>query len=55
MKHKNLMRILIIGNSGSGKTYTSEQLSHLKQLPCLHLDEIVFRPGGLTVDYECSQ
>lgn len=46
------MKIIIIGNSGSGKSYTGQKLSCIKQLPCTHLDKIFFRPGGFTVSDE---
>lgn len=34
------MKICIIGYSGSGKSELAEQLSHLYEIPVLHLDEL---------------
>ena len=39
-------KILIIGNSGSGKSWLSEQLSRKLELEEINLDSIVWEPGG---------
>ncbi|RYD33120.1 MAG: hypothetical protein EOP85_21090, partial [Verrucomicrobiaceae bacterium] len=39
-------RIVIVGNSGSGKTFLAKQLGTTHQLPIIHLDELFWLPGG---------
>lgn len=39
-------RIVIIGNSGSGKTYLAQTLSHCFRLEIIHLDKLFWEPGG---------
>ncbi|ENM5787998.1 AAA family ATPase [Vibrio metoecus] len=39
-------KILIVGNSGSGKSWLSAQLSRKLQLHEVNLDSIVWEPGG---------
>ncbi|WJM87273.1 hypothetical protein QUF31_09400 [Dickeya chrysanthemi] len=41
-----LQRTLIMGNSGSGKSWLAEQLSTRLQLPVIDLDLINWEPGG---------
>ncbi|MDE1301877.1 AAA family ATPase, partial [Vibrio aestuarianus] len=41
-----MKKILIIGNSGSGKSWLSKQLSCKLQLQEVNLDSIVWEPGG---------
>ncbi|WP_348224457.1 hypothetical protein [Vibrio parahaemolyticus] len=41
-----MKKILIIGNSGSGKSWLSKQLSRKLQLQEVNLDSIVWEPGG---------
>lgn len=38
----------MIGNSGSGKSFAGSRLAHDLRLPCLHMDEIFFKPGGFS-------
>lgn len=40
------MRILIIGNSGSGKTFKGKELSKKHDIPIYELDNIVWKPNG---------
>ena len=40
------MRIIIIGNSGSGKTWLAKKLSSIYSAPIIHFDEIFWEPGG---------
>jgi adenylate kinase family enzyme len=42
-------RIIIIGNSGSGKTYLAQRLSDHFGHPLIHLDELFWEPGGFDV------
>ncbi len=42
----NMKKILIIGNSGSGKSWLSKQLSRKLQLQEVNLDSIVWESGG---------
>jgi adenylate kinase family enzyme len=41
-----LMRTVIIGNSGSGKSHLAKSLSTFHSLPIIHLDRIFWMPGG---------
>jgi adenylate kinase family enzyme len=41
-----LMRTVIIGNSGSGKSHLAKSLSSLHSSPVIHLDRIFWMPGG---------
>ena len=43
------MRIIIIGNSGSGKTWLARLLSEKFHLQAVHLDNIFWEPGGFDV------
>ena len=36
------MRIAVMGYVGSGKTYLSKSISHMRDIPVMHLDEIYF-------------
>jgi adenylate kinase family enzyme len=40
------MRTIIIGNSGSGKTWLAKRLASLKGCSVIHLDHIFWEPGG---------
>lgn len=42
-------RIVIIGNSGSGKTHLGQRLSDRFGHPLIHLDELFWEPGGFSV------
>jgi adenylate kinase family enzyme len=39
-------RTVIIGNSGSGKSYLAESLSTIYSIPVVHLDRLFWMPGG---------
>ena len=39
------MIILIIGNSGCGKTYLSKNIAKIKKIPLFHTDEIWYKSG----------
>ena len=38
-------RIMLIGNNGSGKSYLSNELSSITDLPVVHLDSLFWRPN----------
>ncbi len=40
------MKIVIIGNSGSGKTWLAERLGNILSAPVVHLDDLFWEPGG---------
>lgn len=40
------VKIVIIGNSGSGKTCLATKLAALASVPVVHLDELFWLPGG---------
>jgi adenylate kinase family enzyme len=43
------MRTVIIGNSGSGKTWLAERLASASGAPIIHLDEVYWQEGGFDV------
>ena len=49
------MRIVIIGNSGSGKTWLANNLSSIYLAPIVHFDEIFWKPGGFDQKREPSE
>ena len=42
----NHMKIVIIGNSGSGKSWLASWLAANSSVPAVHLDELYWQPGG---------
>lgn len=40
------MKTIIIGNSGSGKTWLADRIASLTPSPVVHLDDIFWEPGG---------
>ncbi len=40
------MRMVILGNSGSGKTWLARALAQHAAVPVIHLDELFWEPGG---------
>ena len=52
MRHASLggsnsgMKKIIIGNSGSGKSYLAKSMSEQLGIPVVHLDELFWMPGG---------
>ena len=49
------MRTVIIGNSGSGKTWLARQLGSQLGVPVVHLDEIFWLPGGFDAKRDPAQ
>ena len=49
------MRTVIIGNSGSGKTWLSRQLGNQFGVPVVHLDEIFWLAGGFDAKREPAE
>lgn len=43
------MKTIIIGNSGSGKTWLAARLAETESLPLIHLDELFWEPGGFDI------
>ncbi len=41
-----IIKTVIIGNSGSGKTWLAERLARGRDTPVIHLDNIFWQPGG---------
>lgn len=48
MSLKKAMNIIIIGNSGSGKTFLAKQLGDKFKTKVFHLDEFCWEPGGFS-------
>lgn len=42
---KNFQRIIIVGSSGSGKSYLSKRIAAITNLPLIHLDNEYWQPG----------
>ncbi len=40
------MRMIIVGNSGSGKTWLAKKLAKVSECQMIHLDNIFWEPGG---------
>lgn len=45
MNIRDYKKIMIIGNNGSGKSYLSEQISAITQIPVFHLDLEYWQPN----------
>jgi adenylate kinase family enzyme len=46
LNNETFQRIVIIGNSGSGKSYFAKQLAELMKTRVIHFDEHFWEPGG---------
>jgi adenylate kinase family enzyme len=46
IERQRTMKVVIIGNSGSGKTWLARELSSGASVPLIRLDEIFWEPGG---------
>ena len=49
------LKLLVIGNSGCGKTYLSGKLGERLNIPVIHMDQFFFRTGGYTPEYHVSE
>jgi adenylate kinase family enzyme len=49
------LKLLVIGNSGCGKTYLSGKLGEKLNIPVIHMDKFFFRTGGYTAEYRVSE
>jgi adenylate kinase family enzyme len=49
------MRTVIIGNSGSGKTWLARRLAKKQAIEVTHPDEIFWLPGGFNIKREESE
>lgn len=47
---KNIKRIAIIGNAGSGKSTLTQKLHAITQLPVYYLDQYYWKPGWVRTD-----
>lgn len=48
-RDREMERITIIGNSGSGKSYLARRLSNHFGFPIIHLDTLFWEPGGFNM------
>lgn len=49
------MRAVIVGNSGSGKTWLAQRLAEASSSRVVHLDEIFWLPGGFNTKRDASE
>lgn len=49
------MKIVIIGNSGSGKTWLAKRLGNIFSAPVVHLDDLFWEPGGFENKQDTEQ
>ena len=47
---KNIKRIAIIGNAGSGKSTLTQKLHTITNLPVYYLDQYFWKPGWVRTD-----
>ena len=50
MNNKEIKRIAIIGNAGSGKSTLSQKLQAITNLPVYYLDQYYWKPGWVRTD-----
>jgi adenylate kinase family enzyme len=46
LQRRKYTKTIIIGNSGSGKTWLANRLAANTETPVIHLDELFWQPGG---------
>lgn len=44
-----MSKVVIVGNSGSGKSWLGQRLAQCFRVPCVGLDEVFWEPGGYCV------
>lgn len=49
-----MKKVIIIGNSGSGKTWLGRRLASLNNMSCFELDNIFWEPGGFSIKRKAS-
>ena len=49
------MKIIIIGNSGSGKSWLAKRLVNITSMPVIHLDDLFWEPGGFDKKRSCEE
>jgi adenylate kinase family enzyme len=49
------MKAVIIGNSGSGKSWLAQRLAFVNNAEVIHLDDIYWAPGGFNAKREVAQ
>jgi adenylate kinase family enzyme len=49
------MKTIILGNSGSGKTWLAKRLSNIFGAPIIHLDDFFWEPGGFDSKRSCEE
>ncbi len=54
-KAQRNMRIIIVGNSGSGKTWLATRLAAAMSAPVVHLDDLFWEPGGFDKKRSCRE
>ena len=41
-------KLVVIGNTGAGKSWLSRHISRMLKIPVFHLDQIYWKPGSFT-------
>lgn len=49
------MKLVILGNSGSGKTWLATKIALARATPIIHFDELYWAPGGFSKKREASE
>jgi len=49
------MRTVIVGNSGSGKTWLAKRIGEKRSTQVIHLDDIFWLPGGFNEKRSSSE
>ncbi|MEH3087903.1 MAG: hypothetical protein PGN26_15520 [Xylophilus ampelinus] len=49
------MKLVILGNSGSGKTWLANRIANVTHTPVVHLDEFFWQPGGFNAKRSATE